>query len=111
MKRRGALALSILILLFASWHSLYAAQADIKSLWAEADAPLDTNPASDFWSAAQAVYMEQDPHGNPRFHHKQNGWTWTSIFTIHTMKVAGPGIPALKSRPESIVRLAFGTPR
>jgi Carbohydrate family 9 binding domain-like len=55
----------ILTLVLASWRSASAAQATIKSVWAKADVALDTNPTSDFWRAAQAVYMETGPHGNP----------------------------------------------
>jgi hypothetical protein len=85
MKRLGALALAILILLLASWHSLYAAPADIKSLWAEADAPLDTNPESEFWSAAQAVFMEQDPHGKlvPRYRSEvRTRWSKRNLYFL-----------------------------
>ncbi|HKW18004.1 MAG TPA: carbohydrate-binding family 9-like protein [Terriglobales bacterium] len=41
------------------------AQAVIKSVWAEGDVSVDTNPSSAFWRGAQPVYMESDTHGKP----------------------------------------------
>jgi hypothetical protein len=55
----------ILLLVFASWSCPASAPATVKSLWAAADVPLNTDPASHFWRAAPPVYMESDPHGHP----------------------------------------------
>jgi len=55
----------ILILLLALWSSAFAATPTIKSVWAQDDVALDTNPGSAFWRAAQSVYIDADAHGHP----------------------------------------------
>ena len=57
----------VFILIFAlAWLApVCAAQAIIQSLWTAADVPLNTDPQSLLWSAAQSVFMDADPHGNP----------------------------------------------
>ena len=53
----------IVVLACCGW--VLAAQPTIKSIWAEEDVSLDTNPASIFWRAALPAYLESDAHGNP----------------------------------------------
>ena len=57
--------LPILTLLIAACSPLLPAQVVIKSVRADADVSLSTNPKSAFWRGAQPVYMESDTHGNP----------------------------------------------
>lgn len=64
MNRRHS-RLLILLLLAAGCCPLLSAQAVIKSVRAQGDVLLNTNPKSAFWRGAQPVYMESDAHGNP----------------------------------------------
>jgi hypothetical protein len=53
---------AVLLLLSSS---VFAAQPIAKSVRAQADVALNTNPASPFWRAAVPIYMDSDPRGNP----------------------------------------------
>jgi len=44
--------------------SVFAAQPTAKSVWAQTDVALDTNPASPFWRGAVPIYMDSDPRGH-----------------------------------------------
>lgn len=57
--------LPILALLITSASSAFAGDPIIQSTWADADLPLDTNPASRFWSGSLPFYMDADAHGKP----------------------------------------------
>jgi hypothetical protein len=57
--------LFIPLFVLASLAPVCTAQATIRSLWAPADIPLTTDRQSLFWSDAQPVFMDADPHGNP----------------------------------------------
>jgi hypothetical protein len=63
----GFLKALIVVIACSSWvgaakHT--TAKPTIKSTWAETDVALDTKPSSQFWRAAQPVYMGTDSHGN-----------------------------------------------
>jgi hypothetical protein len=57
--------LLIMVLLLAAWRISSAAKPIIKSICADADVPLDTNPQSPFWRGGLPTYMDTDPHGTP----------------------------------------------
>src|SRR5947207_15262023 len=58
----GFLKLSIFVICCAT--SLLGADARIQSIWADADMTLDTEPNSEFWRAAQPVFMDGDTLGH-----------------------------------------------
>jgi len=73
----------MVVLVCCSWA--LAAQPTIKSIWAEADVALDTNPASVFWFAALPVYMDSDAHGNPVPNHRtevRTRWTKQNLYFL-----------------------------
>jgi Carbohydrate family 9 binding domain-like len=62
-----------------------AADKTIESAWAEKDATLDTNPASQFWRGARPVYMELDSHGKrvPKYRTEvRTRWTETNLYFL-----------------------------
>jgi len=62
-----------------------AADKTIESAWAEKDATLDTNPASQFWRDARPVYMELDSHGKrvPKYRTEvRTRWTETNLYFL-----------------------------
>jgi hypothetical protein len=62
-----------------------AADKTIESAWAEKDATLDTNPASQFWRGARPVYMEVDSHGKrvPKYRTEvRTRWTETNLYFL-----------------------------
>ncbi len=76
--------LTLLVLLTSTLPSP-AAQPTIKSIHAEADVSLNTNPASSFWHGAQPVYMESDPQGNPVQNYRtevRTRWTKDNLYFL-----------------------------
>jgi len=77
---------SLILALALSFSSLAsAAQATIKSLWAEADITLDTNPTSEFWRPGQVVYMGTNPHGTPVPEYRtevRTRWTQQNLYFL-----------------------------
>jgi len=74
-----------LIVVLASCVWALAAQPTIKSIWAETDVTLDTNPASIFWRAALSVYMDSDAHGNPDPNYRtevRTRWTKQNLYFL-----------------------------
>ncbi len=62
-----------------------AADKTIESAWAEKDATLDTNPASQFWRGARPVDMELDSHGKrvPKYRTEvRTRWTETNLYFL-----------------------------
>lgn len=58
--------------------NLASAQQTIDSIWAKADIPLTTNPASAFWRGAGAIYIDKDPQGQPQPKYRTKVFTrWT----------------------------------
>ncbi len=57
--------LKVMVLVFVFSGLAFPADGFIESTWATKDVTLDTNPASQFWRGARAVYMENDSHGKP----------------------------------------------
>lgn len=55
----------MLLLVFASSSRGAAGPPTVKSMWAETDVALNTNPKSEFWRAAPPVYMDKDAYGHP----------------------------------------------
>lgn len=51
----------LFVLASAVW--IFAATPTAKTLWADRDVALDTNPSSKFWSSAASVDLETDTHG------------------------------------------------
>jgi hypothetical protein len=65
--------------------SVFAAQPTAKSVRAQADVALDTNPASSFWRAALPVYMDADTHGNPVPKYRtevRTRWTTQNLYLL-----------------------------
>ena len=62
-----------------------AVDKTIESAWAEKDATLDTNPASQFWRGARPVYIELDSHGKrvPKYRTEvRTRWTETNLYFL-----------------------------
>jgi hypothetical protein len=79
---RSCLLISILLL---AWPPFSAAQATIKSVWAQADVSLDTNPGSQFWRGGHPVYMKADPYGNavPKYRTEvSTRWTKQNLYFL-----------------------------
>ena len=77
--------LLFVMLVLASWCSASAAQANVKSMWAEADVSLNTDPESQFWRDARPVYMDSDPHGNPVSKYRtevRTRWTKQNLYFL-----------------------------
>jgi len=73
----------IVVLACCGW--VVAAQPTIKSIWAEEDVSLDTNPASIFWRSALPVYLESDAHGNPVPNYRtevRSRWTKQDLYFL-----------------------------
>lgn len=64
MKAPGRPRFLIVVMLFAWWPSC-SAPPTVKSIRAEADVSLATDPDSPFWRGAQPVYMDSDPFDKP----------------------------------------------
>jgi len=60
-RMNGFLEILMCVIVFSAWGS--AAAPTMKSAWSDVDAPLDTNPASEFWRSASLAHMEKDSHG------------------------------------------------
>jgi Carbohydrate family 9 binding domain-like len=61
------------------------APSTLRSIRAEADVPLNTNPESPFWRGAQPVYMDSDPHGNPEPNYRTEvltRWTQKNLYFL-----------------------------
>jgi hypothetical protein len=74
-----------LIVVLASCCWALAAQPPIKSIWAETDIALDTNPASVFWRDAPPVYMDSDAHGIPVPNYRtdvRTRWTKQNLYFL-----------------------------
>jgi hypothetical protein len=79
----GFLRTLIFVIAAVSW--VQAAEPGIKSTWAEADSPLDTNPSSSFWSGAVPVFMDGDSYGhrNPKYRTEvRTRWTRQSLYFL-----------------------------
>ena len=61
---------AVQFLIFSTTTLLGVDPTVVESVRAHVDVPLQTDPASVFWSAAQPTYLEKDRHGNiaPSFH-------------------------------------------
>lgn len=55
----------VLFIMLLCGGSVSAARPTVKTLWAENDVTLDTNPSSPFWRMASTVSMDRDTHGHP----------------------------------------------
>jgi hypothetical protein len=54
-------------------------------MWAESDAPLDTNPRSSFWSGSEPTYMEADTYGKPLPKYRteiRTRWTKENLYIL-----------------------------
>ena len=74
---------SIAVLAYAAWS--FAAEPSMKSVWAESDVPLDTNPASSFWREAGSAYMDSDVHGHsvPQYRTElRTRWTKQNLYFL-----------------------------
>jgi hypothetical protein len=75
----------LILALLLAWSPSLAAQATIRSIWAPAEVPLNTNAESDFWRGAQPVYMETDPYGNPTPRYRtevRTRWTDRNLYFL-----------------------------
>jgi hypothetical protein len=76
--------LPVLILLGClTWAS--AADHVVQSTWADSDPSLDTNPTSEFWRNAGAIYMESDAHGKPDPKYRteiRSRWTSKNLYLL-----------------------------
>ena len=55
---------AVYFLIFSTTTLLGVDPAVVETVRAHVDVPLQTDPASVFWSAAQPTYLEKDRHGN-----------------------------------------------
>ena len=79
--------LKTLIFVIAAMSCALAADPSIKSIQAEADTPLDTNPSSPFWSAALPVFMDGNSHGqhDPKYRTEvRTRWTKQNLYFLFT---------------------------
>lgn len=79
--------LAVLLIMLACGGSLRAADPTAKSLWAEKDVELDTNPSSAFWSMAPPIYLETDTHGHrvPKYRSEvRTRWTQQNLYFLFT---------------------------
>ena len=77
--------LPILVLLVAFSSSAFAGDQIIQSTWADADPPLDTNPASGFWRGSPPIYMDADAHGkrDPKYRTEiRTRWTKDNLYFL-----------------------------
>jgi cellulose/xylan binding protein with CBM9 domain len=78
-------SLKILLVLVALGGCGFGEQPTIKSVWAEKDVVLDTNPSSPFWRAAMPVYMENDAHGHAVGNYRtevRTRWTKQNLYFL-----------------------------
>ena len=77
--------LKALFVVLACGSSLGAAVPTAKSLWAENDVKLETNPSSPFWRVAPPVYLENDSHGHriPKYRSEvRTRWTKQNLYFL-----------------------------
>ena len=82
MKRPGK---ALLILLFTVAPMLAADTSVVEAVHASADVPLQTDPASAFWSAAHPAYLEKDKNGRPTSHFRsevRTRWTKDNLYFL-----------------------------
>jgi Carbohydrate family 9 binding domain-like len=73
------------VLACCAWS--FAAPPTVKSVWAEADVSLDSDPGSSFWRGAVPVYLETDAHGQlvPRYRTEvRTRWTKQDLYFLFT---------------------------
>src|SRR5947207_12271895 len=70
--------MTFLVLLFTVAKVLAADSSVVEAVRASADVPLQTDPASVFWSAAHPAYLEKDKDGRSTSHFRSEVRTrWT----------------------------------
>jgi hypothetical protein len=76
---------AVYFLIFSTTTLLGVDPAVVETVWAHVDVPLQTDPASVFWSAAQPTYLEKDRHGNSALSFRtevRTRWTTTSLYFL-----------------------------
>ena len=78
--------LRTLILLICCSAYTFASDPIILSTWAESDPGLVTDPASSFWQASEAAYMETDTYGKPQAKYRteiRTRWTKQNLYILY----------------------------
>jgi len=80
-------AKTVAVVLLGCVPAPVAGPAVFECTFAKQDAPLQLDPASQFWSAAHPVYMEKDPFGkaDPRYRTEvRSRWTKHNLYFLFT---------------------------
>ena len=81
----NVIAAMLLVLIFAVAPVLASDKTTADAIEASADVPLQTDPASSFWSEARPVYLEKDKQGTPipRFRSEVRvRWTKSNLYFL-----------------------------
>jgi hypothetical protein len=92
-----------LVIVIICTCSVFGETPTIKSIWAEHDVALDTNPSSAFWQGAVPVYIENDAHGKPDPKYRTEvliRWTNQNLYLLY---VCPYGELNLKPNPQTSV--------
>ena len=76
---------TLLVLLFTAAKVLAADRAVVEAVRAPADVPLQTDPASVFWSAAHPAFLEKDKDGRLTSHFRsevRTRWTKDNLYFL-----------------------------
>ena len=78
--------LKSLVIVVMCTASASGASPTIKSIWAEHDVALDTNPSSAFWRGAVPVYMDSNARGEPDLKYRTEvrvRWTNQNLYLLY----------------------------
>src|SRR5213075_2475660 len=81
----NTLVATLLVLICTVTTSLASDKPVVEAIEASTDVPLQTDPGSDFWSAARSIHLERDKHGIPvpRFRSEVRvRWTKNSLYFL-----------------------------
>jgi len=75
-----------LVIVIMCTGSVFGVSPTIKSIWAEHDVALDTNPSAAFWQGAVPVYMDGNTHGKPDPRYRTEiriRWTNQNLYLLY----------------------------